>query len=152
VMMLSADTWSGNRTLSARPESGELVRVEKLDSFDLPDPSFIKLDVENFEAQALRGGLALIERASPLVVFENWLRASSETVLEPFHLLSALGYRFFLPVFRPLSDFSEHLPARVEGSLVLREFAPDERGRLAERINVFACPPSRLDMLGPATS
>jgi len=152
VMTLSNDIWSGNRTLSDQPDSGELVRVETLDSFNLPDPSFIKLDVENFEAQALYGGRALIERTTPMIVFENWLRSAPEDGPDPFRLLSAFGYRFFLPVFRPLSDFSENLPARVEGSLVLREFAPEERGGLAERINVFACPPSRVDVLGPATS
>jgi FkbM family methyltransferase len=152
VMTLSDDTWSGNRTLSAQPESGELVRVETLDSFNLPDPSFIKLDVENFEAQTLRGGRALIERASPMIVFENWLGSSPEAVQGPFCVLSMLGYRFFLPVFRPLSDFSESLPSRVEGSLVLREFLPEERNSFAERINVFACPPSRLDQVGSAMS
>ena len=147
VMTLSSETWSGNKTLDASPDSGELVQVERIDAINLPDPSFIKLDVENFEAQALRGGKTLIEKSRPMIVFENWLRGSSETIQAPFSMLSSLDYRFFLPVFRPLSDFSPKLPALIEGTLVLREFAPEERAGLAERINVFGCPPDKLHML-----
>lgn len=150
VIMLSAEAWSGNRSVSAKPDSGDLVRVEPLDALNLPAPSLIKLDVENFEAHALRGGRALIERAAPLIIFEDWLKTSADPASDAFAVLAPLDYRFFMPTFHPMSELSERLPLQVEGSLVLRQFDPPERPALAERINVFACPASKLSMLGVA--
>ncbi len=46
------------------------VDVEKLDTFDFHDVSFIKIDVEGHESEVLEGGRRTIERDKPLMVIE----------------------------------------------------------------------------------
>jgi|TARA_B100001971_G_C18215956_1_gene553852 FkbM family methyltransferase len=47
------------------------VNVETLDSFNLKDISFIKLDVEGYEEKILRGGINTIQKYKPILVIEQ---------------------------------------------------------------------------------
>jgi FkbM family methyltransferase len=47
-----------------------LVRMRKLDSFDLPRVDFIKMDVEGFEAYVIDGADYIIRRDRPVIVVE----------------------------------------------------------------------------------
>lgn len=59
-----------------RPDTGyrtENIRIETLDGFfsgDRPRPDFIKIDVEGFEPNVIRGGATLLAEARPVVVLE----------------------------------------------------------------------------------
>lgn len=64
---------SDNLTLKAGGYATETIRIDTLDGFfmDTPErPDFIKIDVEGFEPQVLRGGQALLTRHRPIVVLE----------------------------------------------------------------------------------
>lgn len=70
------------------------VPVERLD--DQVDPAleigFIKIDVEGFEAQVLRGACRLLSRL-PVIAFEQNRDAFADGRSEVADMLSALGYR-----------------------------------------------------------
>lgn len=49
------------------PGGGVQVITVALDSLDLPDPGFVKLDVEGYEVFALRGMRETLKRCKPIV-------------------------------------------------------------------------------------
>lgn len=71
-----APTWGRLTESGATPEQSGVTRVtvRALDSMvasdQLPDPQFIKMDVEGAEADVLKGGRALLARAKPVMVIE----------------------------------------------------------------------------------
>ena len=73
-----------NRHLS---DYGRVVALVALDDLDLPDPTFIKIDVEGHEAAALRGMRRLLTRAHPTLLIELH---SEEARRETLHELA--GY------------------------------------------------------------
>ena len=78
------------------------VPVKTLDSFNLKDIGFIKIDVEGFEEKVIRGGLlTIISNNYPPILFECWKAgqiAQDDTVFTQekrnslFNLLRTLGY------------------------------------------------------------
>ena len=78
------------------------VPVKTLDSFNLKDIGFIKIDVEGFEEKVIRGGLlTIISNNYPPILFECWKAgqiAQDGTVFTQekrdslFNLLRTLGY------------------------------------------------------------
>lgn len=70
--------------------------VERLDdlALDFQSLCFIKIDVEGFEAQVLRGGKATLEEHQPLVVLEQHESEFTEGSTESIRFLASLGYRF----------------------------------------------------------
>ena len=78
------------------------VPVKTLDSFNLKDIGFIKIDVEGFEEKVIRGGLlTIISNNYPPILFECWRAgqiAQDGTVFTQekrdslFNLLRTLGY------------------------------------------------------------
>ena len=95
---------SGDNRLSASPTHKEAVRVrvETLDSI-LPNEKidFIKMDVQGWEAEVLRGMEQILKRNSQAqIYFEYWpegLRRAGEDVLAPVGILHAYGFRLFHP-------------------------------------------------------
>ncbi len=71
-------------------EGGEDVRVVALDDIGFAKVDLIKLDVEGFEAQVLRGASGLIQQFRPLMLVEHIKAKPGE--LES--LLEGLGYRY----------------------------------------------------------
>jgi len=75
--------------------SGEVVDVVPLDDLDLPRLDFIKIDVEGFEVDVLRGAARLIERFRPAILCEiqEHSRRYGHTPEQAFAFLAAYGYR-----------------------------------------------------------
>jgi len=64
---------SGGYSLVQQPASFQVdsIPVKTLDSFHLEHISLIKIDVENFEADVLKGGKETIMKSKPLILLEN---------------------------------------------------------------------------------
>lgn len=74
---------------------GSDVRVMTLDSLDIEDLDFLKLDVEGSEVDALMGAQQTLQRCRPVVLFEDknlWSRYGYERHA-PHKLLLSLGAR-----------------------------------------------------------
>ena len=82
-------------------ESGDGVDVPvmRLDDIDFPRAvSFLKMDVEGFELEVLRGARALLERDRPVIFGEfnaAWLRIRGEKLSAELPSIAALGYDVF---------------------------------------------------------
>jgi FkbM family methyltransferase len=63
-------------------------RLQKLDDYDL-NPDLIKIDVQGFEEQVIRGGMETIKRSRPVLFVES----SAPAVLDS--MLCPLGYEAF---------------------------------------------------------
>lgn len=59
---------------------------------DLPDPDFVKVDVEGFEAAVLRGALGVLERARARLLIEIHGADASGTTRNARDVLDGLGY------------------------------------------------------------
>ncbi len=72
------------------------IQVERLDDLglDLSALSFIKMDVEGFEASVIRGGTATIGTHHPLIVLEQLESEFVDGSTECVALLEGMGYRF----------------------------------------------------------
>jgi len=90
----------GNGALSDRGGADRVpVSVARLDDFDLPRRvSFMKLDVEGFEIEVLRGARDTIARDRPVIFGEfsaEWLKIRGENLARYLKSLAGLGYRVF---------------------------------------------------------
>jgi len=104
----------GRATLEAdwRPATGGrmvTVQTETLDSFDLDDVGFIKIDVEGHEFAVLRGAGNLLESQHPNLLIEIEYRSHDDDSLDEIvAFLAERGYAgHFLRrrVWRPLREF-----------------------------------------------
>jgi FkbM family methyltransferase len=94
----------------------ERVRIVTIDSLRLPRCDFIKVDVEGFECQVLRGARETVGRTRPLLYVENDRVARSGELLR---LLAELGYACHPhapPLFNPANFFGN--PDNVFGGTV----------------------------------
>jgi len=74
---------------------GETVQLRTVDSFQLPNISFIKLDIQGSETAALQGARATVQRCRPLLfveIEEVQLKKCGSTTEELLKLLFELGY------------------------------------------------------------
>ena len=132
--------YTGIARLSAAGE--RRVPLARLDGLGLPPPRLIKMDVENHELAALRGGEATLKRDKPFVVFENWIEKDNhETTLAPLRYLESLGFALYLPQW----------PAAGR-ALTLARFVPEARFRFGDQINALACHRDRATELARAFS
>ena len=67
VQIHTADSSSGDSWVNGEGD----IPLKRLDSFDLHDVDFIKLDCEGFEVFALRGGEETLKRCKPIVCVEQ---------------------------------------------------------------------------------
>jgi FkbM family methyltransferase len=72
------------------------ISVERLDgaSLDSSGLCFVKMDVEGFEPNVVRGGAGLIKARQPLIVFEQHEHEFVDGQSETVSLLAQQGYRF----------------------------------------------------------
>jgi FkbM family methyltransferase len=105
--------------VSVQPDAegvrGLRVRVTPLDSLGLPACHVLKIDVEGFEAQVLRGAAQTIARHRPAIYVENDRVAHQQEVIT---LVSDMDYRLYWhapPLFRPdnFNGFPEDIFGRV---------------------------------------
>ena len=92
---------------SSRSRGSIEVKVATLDSFDFQNVGLMKIDVEGFEEQVLRGAVETIKRCNPVLYVEDD-RVEKRAALHKF--LQELGYRFQLhnpPLFRAKNFFSK---------------------------------------------
>ena len=137
-------------------EAGDLdVRLARLDDMDLPDPDFIKLDVEGHEYQALVGGRARLRRSRPHVILENWLELDKPDITtSSLRLLEDEGYSLFIPCWQHTSNGKSflwpdaHPPTPDEDqTFVLVPVTPEQRFLMTPHLSVYACPSERMSEL-----
>ena len=89
----------GNGAIRPDADAAVPVEVRRIDDCEFPMPvSFVKMDVEGYELEALRGAAELLERDRPVIFGEFnaiWLRERGEDL--PAHLrnLTGIGYDIF---------------------------------------------------------
>ena len=74
---------------------GEDIPLITIDSLNLDQLDFIKLDVEGYEKKAILGGLETIKKFTPVITLECWdnyPNATLEHAQEEFKMLLDLGY------------------------------------------------------------
>jgi len=89
---------SGVNSLDPNGGQGLDVALKRLDDLGLDAKriALVKLDVEGHEAHVLRGGLATLKEAKPIVLFEM-LETEPPDKAEKVEILRGLGYRFAWP-------------------------------------------------------
>lgn len=80
--------------LSLQPDgsAGIKVRIRPLDGLELAACGLIKIDVEGFEPQVLRGARQTIARCRPILYVENDREAQQQEVIS---LIAEMGYRLY---------------------------------------------------------
>lgn len=86
------------------------IQAKTLDSFNIQNVGFIKIDVEGFEEKVIRGGLiTIISNNYPPILFECWdvghYNMTQEKHDSLFNLLKMLGYE----IFEHWGDYETHL-------------------------------------------
>lgn len=82
-------------------KGGERLRIETLDSMNLPGLDYMKIDVEGAEGLVIRGGVETIKKYKPVIVFEhNYTtidpsHVGLQHVPTPFEELVKIGYKNF---------------------------------------------------------
>lgn len=97
-------------------QQGERVPVVTLDSFNLPQCTLLKIDVEGMEQDVLLGAKETIARCLPLMYIENDREDRSAALIR---LIDSLGYSMFWhvpPLFNPGNFFGN--AENVFGSIV----------------------------------
>jgi FkbM family methyltransferase len=106
----------------------------------IPLPDLIKLDVEGFEANVLRGGLELLRQARPFIILENWPDASDASKAESLDILLQQNYALF--------EIAMLNPTTIE----LTEFVHAHRTYPGAKPDVFACPKEKVVHVTEKTS
>ena len=81
---------SFNEGMGQISHSGERVQVKTLDSFNLSDVSLIKIDIEGYEIEALKGAMATLQRNKPVMIVEVFSGPECATRL---NFIRSLGYK-----------------------------------------------------------
>jgi FkbM family methyltransferase len=92
--------------ISAGSERGEFVRVLSVDGLALPRLDLLKIDVEGWEADVIRGADAAIARHRPVLYVEADRKDKTPALIE---LLRSKGYALYLhlpPLFNPGNFFA----------------------------------------------
>jgi FkbM family methyltransferase len=82
----------GGLSLHPADARGIKVRIRPLDGLELPACGLLKIDVEGFEPQVLRGARATIQRCRPVIYIENDRKAQQQEVIS---LVAEMGYRLY---------------------------------------------------------
>jgi FkbM family methyltransferase len=113
---------------------GQRVRATPLDSLGLEDCHLLKIDVEGFEAQVLRGAAETIRKFRPLLYVENDRPAHQQEVIS---LIAGMGYRLYWHTPRLFVPGNFHgYPEDVFGGVVsVNVFCiPEERGTVVDNV------------------
>jgi FkbM family methyltransferase len=77
VLSMPPET-TGNTHVAIGKEEGVAVPARTLDSFDLRDIDFLKIDVEGFELPVILGGEMTIRREKPVIIIEQKPNGNAE--------------------------------------------------------------------------
>jgi FkbM family methyltransferase len=69
------------------------IDISTLDDFNFEDVSFLKIDVEGFECNVIKGGLNLIKKCKPMIMAECFDEEHPDRFKEIDTLLSNIGYK-----------------------------------------------------------
>lgn len=92
VSIYTAPTSSGDSYVAGKGD----IPMRTLDSFELQDVDFIKIDTEGYEENVLRGAVDTIERCRPVICVEQKREMSMKFGCKPrgaVEFLTSLGYR-----------------------------------------------------------
>lgn len=107
---------------------GQRVRATPLDALQLAACHLIKIDVEGFEAQVLRGAAQTIARHRPVLYVENDRQAHQQEVIS---LIAGMGYQLYwhLPPLFSAGNFKGN-PENIFGPVVSINMVafPNEHG------------------------
>jgi FkbM family methyltransferase len=85
---------SPNAALSRIIEKdGMDVEMRTLDSFELPGVDLLKVDVEGYELEVLKGAKNTLEKFRPVIMIEMHYWVGAESEAELFQILLGLGYK-----------------------------------------------------------
>lgn len=102
---------SGNETMTLME-----LRLDDLIPFLATPVDCMKIDVEGYECQVLRGASALIKKCRPLIFLEchmGSMAANGETGAGLFSLITGMGYRLELSDGAPVTELGESSMTRV---------------------------------------
>jgi FkbM family methyltransferase len=123
IPMQGTSEWDGLSSLRPAAMLGELpyksldVRVVRLDDLDLPPVGLIKIDIEGYEVQAIRGAAGLITRDRPVILVEAEERHCPGSLASISHDLTSQRYQgYFIHGVRvaPLADFRAEVHQNVD--------------------------------------
>lgn len=97
--------FEGSRlTRSLISDSGDMeIKVDSIDRLGIP-PSFIKMDIEGAELDALKGAAQTIKRLKPRLAIALYHRPGDLLEIPAFIKSLHSGYRFFLRIHSPMSE------------------------------------------------
>jgi FkbM family methyltransferase len=83
----------GHGTVTDAPENftGDKAKQVRLDSFNLENISFIKIDVEGYEMEVIRGALETIKKNKPTMIIEIF---NDPEKLNKINEIAAIGYDY----------------------------------------------------------
>ncbi len=116
----SLESSEKSRHTTSDDDSAVTVDVKRLDSFDLNNIGFIKIDAEGEETNVIEGATQTIANNRPTLLIEIEQRHRQGNIYDVFREIEALGYRgeFICEgEIRALKSFSvdEHQHARLAG-------------------------------------
>ncbi|HYD17738.1 MAG TPA: FkbM family methyltransferase [Patescibacteria group bacterium] len=92
---------------TSKAHGGIEVQVETLDSFNFQNVGLIKIDVEGFEEEVLRGAVNTIMRCSPILYLEDDRAEKSDSL---YKFLTEIGYMWHVhrpPLYRDNNFFAK---------------------------------------------
>ena len=101
--------WKSQEIVSVREVS---VRCEALDELDYRDVGFVKIDVEGFEGEVIRGGVRTITRDKPNLLIEIEQRHLGQDMASIFDAVVELGYQGHFLYAGHLEDLSRFDPSQ----------------------------------------
>jgi FkbM family methyltransferase len=119
-------------------EGGQIVNMTTLDTFlsinQLPRIDLIKIDVEGFELEVLKGATSTISKLKPVILYEDWgqIHNSLDKTIEIAAFLTDLNYSLFVPFFVSVKldepIFTAYKPLKVNDQNMRIALVPIEFG------------------------
>jgi len=110
MSLVQGDNLGSNKLLSnpVNAKTTEVVNVVSLDTLlsDLRDLDFVKIDIEGFEANALKGMKIILKENSPIIAFESNSLDESRAILD---VLNSYGYEYYYYLNKGFERFPKAL-------------------------------------------